>query len=374
MHLIVDSHEDLAWNMLCFGRDYTRSALETRRLESGTDTIEHNGDTLLGWPEYQAGRVAVIFSTLFASPTRYVIGDWETVLYRDYDFDNAHRIYWKELETYRRLVDSHPDKFNLIASRADLKLVLDHWREVHPHPRSPAPASSSGHPVGLVLLMEGADGIRSPEELSQWWDYGLRHIGLAWAGTRYSGGTKEPGPLTDEGRALLKAMADFNFTLDLSHMDEAAALEALDTYPGPIIASHANCLALLPGFATNRQLSDRVIQGLIERNSVIGVVPFNNFLKVGWLRTGGSRREEVSLANVADHIDHICQLAGSVHHAAIGTDFDGGFGLQSTPQEIDTIVDLQKLADFLQPRGYRDSDIAAILGENWLRHLNENLP
>jgi membrane dipeptidase len=367
MHLIVDSHEDLAWNMLCFGRDYTRSAHETRRLEAGGPAIEHNGDTLLGWPEYQAGRVAVVFSTLFASPTRSGVAGWETVFYRDYDFEGAHKVYWQELETYRRLVDSHPDKFNLIASRADLKRILDHWR-------SPAPATSSGHPVGLVLLMEGADGIRSPEELSQWWNYGLRHIGLAWAGTRYSGGTKEPGPLTDEGRVLLKAMADFNFTLDLSHMDEAAALEALGTYPGPIIASHGNCLALLPGFATNRQLSNRVIHGIIERNGVIGVVPFNTFLKVGWLRTGGSRREEVSLANVADHIDHICQLAGNVHHAAIGTDFDGGFGLQSTPQEIDTIIDLHKLADFLQPRGYSDSDVAAILGENWLRHLTENLP
>ena len=363
MHIIVDSHEDLAWNILSFGRDYTRAAHETRALEAGSATVEHNGDTLLGWPEYQRGRVAVIFATLFALPARHLVGDWERVSYRDADYETAHRLYWQELEIYHRLADSHPDKFRLLASRADLGLLLDEWN-------SPA----DGHPVGLLPLMEGADAIQRPSELAAWWDFGLRAIGLAWAGTRYCGGTKEPGPLTDEGRALLKAMADFPFTLDISHMDEPAALEALDFYEGPVIASHGNCLALLPNYPTNRQLSDRVLHGLIERGGVVGLIPLNTFLKVGWLRASGSRREEVSLSSLADHIDHVCQLAGNVRHAAIGSDFDGGFGLQSVPPEIDTIADLHKLADFLQPRGYSDLDLEAILGGNWLRYLQENLP
>ena len=364
MRLIVDSHEDLAWNMLSFGRDYTRSALETRALEAGSPTVERNGDTLLGWPDYQRGRVAVVFATLFASPARHLVGGWERISYPDADYETAHRIYWRELETYHRLADSHPDKFRLLASRADLGRILDHWL-------SP---TADGHPVGLLPLMEGAEAVRTPAELAEWWDFGLRAIGLAWAGTRYCGGTKEPGPLTDEGRALLKAMSEFPFTLDLSHMDEPAALEALDFYAGPVIATHGNCLALLPNYATNRQFSDRLLGGLIERGGVIGLVPYNAFLKVGWLRAGGSRREEVSLSSLADHIDHVCQLAGNVSHAAIGTDFDGGFGLQSVPQELDTIADLRKLADFLQPRGYSDSDMDAIFGGNWLRHLQENLP
>jgi membrane dipeptidase len=363
MHLIVDSHEDLAWNILSFGRDYTRAAQETRALEAGSTTVEHNGDTLLGWPDYQRGRVAVVFATLFASPARHLVGNWERLFYPDSDFETAHRIYWRELETYHRLADSHPDKFGLLASRADLKLLLDDWN-------SPA----DGHPVGLLPLMEGAEAVRSPAELAEWWDFGLRLIGPAWAGTRYCGGTKEPGSLTNDGRALLNAMSDFPFTLDLSHMDEPAALEALDFYEGPVIATHGNCLALLPNFSTNRQFSDRLLHGLIERGGVIGLVPFNTFLKVGWLRANGSRREEVSLASLADHIDHVCQLAGNVRHAAIGSDFDGGFGLQSVPQELDTIADLHKLTDFLLPRGYSDSDMEAILGGNWLRHLQENLP
>ena len=80
---IVDSHQDLAWNMLTFGRDYTRSVAETRRLEAGGQTRLRNGDSLLGWPEYQDGRIAVIFATLFAAPTRHKLGDWDSLTYAD---------------------------------------------------------------------------------------------------------------------------------------------------------------------------------------------------------------------------------------------------------------------------------------------------
>jgi len=228
--------------------------------------------------------------------------------------------------------------------------------------------------VGLLYLMEGADGIRSPHELSEWWDLGLRMIGLAWAGTRYCGGTGEPGPLTEEGRRLLAAMADFNFLLDLSHMDETAALESLDRYEGPVMATHANCAALMRDADTNRHLPDRVIRGLIERGGIIGVIPLNSFLKVGWLRKSGSRREEVSLDALIAHIDHICQMAGNAHHVGIGSDFDGGFGVQSIPPELDSIADLQVIASRLTGRGYSEADAANILGGNWLRFLREHLP
>ncbi len=362
MYLIVDAHQDLAWNMLTFGRDYRRSAAETRALERSSLTVERNGDTLLGWPEYQRGHVAIVFATLFAAPTHARRGEWEPLVYAHGDYETAHRLYWKQQETYHRLCDQSPDHFSLIGSRADLGRVLHPWQ------------TAGEGPVGLVVLMEGADGIRSPDELVEWWQGGVRLIGLAWAGTRYSGGTHQPGPLTAEGRRLLNAMAEFPFLLDLSHMDEVAALEALDRYEGPIVVTHANCQALLKGLESNRHLSDRVIAGLIERGGVIGVVPYNAFLSVGWSYRRGSRREEVSLAHLADHVDHICQIAGNARHVGLGSDFDGGFGVQSVPIEIDTIADLQKLADFLRPRGYTEEEIAAILGGNWLRHLQENLP
>ena len=364
MPLIIDSHQDIAWNMLTYRRDYTRSAHETRRLEAGTMIPERNGDCTVGWPEYQRGEVAVVFATLFATPARKKeAGD--IILYKD--DQTAHRLYRDQIDVYRRLADSHPDKFRLVASVSDLDSVIEHWAK-------PA-LEGEGHPVGMIYLMEGADGIRSPHELAEWYDLGLRIIGLAWAGTRYCGGTSEPGPLTEEGRKLISAMMDYNFILDLSHMDEAAALESLDRYEGPVVATHSNCAALMRGAETNRHLPDQVIRGLIERDGVIGLIPLNSFLKVGWLlRKNGSRKEEVALDALIAHIDHICQLAGNANHAGIGSDFDGGFGLQSIPRELDTIADLQLVASKLTERGYSESDAANILGGNWLRFLRRHLP
>ncbi len=360
--LIVDAHEDLAYNILNFGRDYTRAAAETRRIEqeNGSAAPDHNGQTLLGWPDYQRGRVAVIFSTLFVTPIRRSLGDWENQVYRD--DEQAHQLYRTQLETYTRLVDANPDKFRLISSRADLAALLAHWTD----------AAAENHPVGLVLLMEGAEGVRNPSELEQWWEWGVRVIGPAWAGTRFCGGTREPGPLTDDGRALLKAMAEIGYSLDLSHMDGLAARQALDFYPGPVIASHANAAALLPGYDGNRLLQDELIHGILERDGIIGVVPFNKFLDNNW--KSSDPRGTITLETLASQVDHLCQLAGDALHVGLGSDFDGGFGLSSVPAGVDTIADLQQLSPALKAKGYNDGQIAAVLGGNWLRHLQAYLP
>ena len=355
--ILLDSHEDLAWNMLSFGRDYTLPVAETRRREHGGLAPSVNGDTLLGWPEYQQGCVALVFSTLFAAPMRRKLGAWDTQCY--VDAQQARTIYRLQLDAYQRLAGDHPEKFHMVHTKADLKAVLDPWES--------APAAE--HPVGLVLSMEGAECVRQPAELEEWWQAGVRLVGPAWAGTRFCGGTQEPGPLTAEGYALLEGMAALGFTLDLSHMDERAALQALDEYPRQLVATHANASALLKGNDSNRHLSERLIQGLVERGGIIGVVPYNSFLKVGW-----SRREEVTLQHLVDQVDHVCQIAGDARHVGIGTDFDGGFGVQSVPAEIDTIADLQKLVPLLAQAGYAPADVAAILGGNWTSILQGTLP
>lgn len=364
-YLIVDGHQDLAWNILTFQRDYTRHVTETRRLEAATETPARNGDTLLGWPEYLRGNVGMIFGTLFAAPQRSALGDWDNQAYTSYE--EAHQRYRTQLEVYHQLFKTRPDCFRLILDKASMSAHLADWQLA-------LDQGADGYelPVGLVILMENAEGVRSPLELTEWWQMGVRIIGPAWTGTRYCGGTREPGPLTHEGYALLEAMSELGFLLDLSHMDEEAALQALDVYPGCILASHANAKSLLKGTDSNRHLSDRVIQGLLERKAVIGIVPANGFLMVDWKNRGG--RDAVTLQHVAAQIDYICQMAGNAHHVAIGSDFDGGFGLQSVPGELDTIADLQKLAPILAEKGYSEESIIAILGQNWIDLLERSLP
>ena len=142
-------------------------------------------------------------------------------------------------------------------------------------------------------------------------------------------------------------------------------------YPGNVLASHSNALALLKGSDSNRHLSDRVIQGIIARDGVIGIVPLNTFLRAGWKR--GDARELVSLDHVVAQIDHVCQMAGDARHVGIGSDFDGGFGLQSVPPEIDTIADLNKLVPLLIEKGYTEEDVEAIMGGNWLQVIRQVL-
>jgi membrane dipeptidase len=372
--LIVDAHEDLAWNILALDRDYTLSVDETRQHEHGTETPLHNGDTLLGWPDYQRGCVAVVFSTLFASPLRARPGEWDTQCYTNISQANA--IYRAQVDVYHRLVDDHPDKFRLIHTKEDMLAVLSAWQNspnsLSPEATGDKGVEGSGKPVGLVMLMEGAEGVRDPGELEEWWGLGVRIIAPAWRGTRFCGGTHEPGPLTKEGYALMEGMADLGFALDLSHMDVKAALQALDAYPGSVIASHANAAALLKGADTNRHLPNEVIRGLIEHDGVIGVVPYNRFLLPNW--RSGDRRDMVNLHLVVAQIDYICQMAGDARHIGLGSDFDGGFGVQSVPVEIDTIADMQKLIPLLAEKGYTEDDTASILGLNWISQLHKILP
>src|SRR5260221_11633015 len=81
----------------------------------------------------------------------------------------------------------------LVTSRADLDGLVGDWE---------AALTPAERPVGFALMMEGADPLRSPEELEQWHARGLRLVGPAWRGTRYCGGTGGARPRRDAGVAL----------------------------------------------------------------------------------------------------------------------------------------------------------------------------
>ena len=146
--------------------------------------------------------------------------------------------------------------------------------------------------------------------------------------------------------------------------------QALDVYGGPVLASHHNCRELVSG---DRQLSDQQIKRLIARDAVIGAALDAWMLYPGWER-GKTKPEVVGLAAVADHIDHVCQLAGNAKHAGIGSDLDGGFGFEQTPHDLNTIADLQKLEPILVARGYSEADIDLIFHGNSLRFFRNALP
>jgi membrane dipeptidase len=168
---------------------------------------------------------------------------------------------------------------------------------------------------------------------------------------------------------LLRAMLDFNLVLDVSHLSDQACLQALDRYDGPVIASHSNPRSLVPG---SRQLSNDMLKALLVHDGVVGIALMNSMLRSDWRR--GNRKDAVGVDAVAAAIDFVCQMAGDAAHVGLGTDFDGGFGAESAPAEIDTVADLGKVADALKARGYAPVDVEAILSGNWLRLLRRSFP
>lgn len=349
---IVDAHEDIAWNTLVLGRDVRRSALETRRLEQDTDIPQRNGLCMVGLPEWLAGGVAIVYGSIFVAPARR--GSAEPHTYTT--AEEAHALAQAQLDYYHRLADEC-DQIALIGTRADLNDVLDSWGSETPK-------------VGIVPLMEGADPIREPAEAEVWFERGVRLVNLSWkAGSRYAGGDAVPGPLTHAGRELLAIMGDLGLILDVSHLAEDAFFEAVDRLAGQIVATHANPRARVPG---PRQLSDEMIRCLARRDGVIGIVPYNRFLRPGWSK--GDPKDAVTVADVAAAVDHICQVVGDAAHVGLGSDFDGGFGAESAPAELDTVADLERIGVALREMGYGEEDMAAVLGGNWLRVLRAALP
>jgi membrane dipeptidase len=352
--IVVDAHEDIAYNALAFGRDYRRGAVAIRQDEAETETPTRNGTATVGLPDALVGRVALIFATLFVAPRTRGTAPWDILSYSD--AREAYELALRQMDYYERIADEH-DKINLIRTQADLTNVLATWED---------DKDVKDHQIGLVVLMENADPILEPKQFEDWYERGVRIVGPAWQATRYCGGTGAPGPLTDLGRELLEILASFNVILDLSHMAEESFLEAIDRYEGVIIASHSNPRRFR---SSDRHLSDDMIRRLAERDGVMGIVLYNAFLTNEW-----DRQKRLPFSVITDTIDYVCQLTGSAAHVGIGSDFDGGFGRESIPQGLDTVGDLMLIGDALRERGYEEEDIAAIMGGNMIRKLRQALP
>ncbi len=350
--LIVDAHLDLAWNALQWNRDLQLS-VDTLRVQESHLSGPGRGQGTVAFPEMRKGRVALCFGTLLARST----GRLEP----NVDYSSAQQAYAAaqgQLAYYRAL-----DTAGVIRLIQDLTKLDAHtaeWGQWEQDTKTTQP------PIGLIVSMESADPILSPDQLSAWRDAGVRLIGPAHYGPgRYAGGTGTELGLTPAGISLLLNMDAKGIILDLTHLSDQAFWEALEHFDGPVLASHNNCRALVPH---QRQFEDEQVRAVIARGGVIGAAFDSWMVRPGWVRRA-KENPHVTMADVVDHIDHIFQLAGNSQHAAIGSDLDGGFGREQSPADLDTIADLQCIPDILAQRGYNQEDIAAIMHGNWLRLL-----
>jgi len=325
---IVDAHLDLSYNAVR-GRAVQLSANLQKSDEEGIPTV--------GLPDLRQGGVNLVCATIFCAPSI----DGSSGYCSE---DEAHAAAIKQLNWYQQQESDGAIRF---CRRAD---------DIS---RVPGP--------GAILLLEGADPIRNEADLQEFWDAGLRIVGLAGKQTRFAGGTGAPGPLTLQGIEAVKTFDRFGIIHDTSHLAEASFWQLLQLTQGPVMASHSNCRAIVP---TDRQLSDEMIRAIGARDGIIGINFFDKFLLPP--EEYGKRR--ATLEDVVKHVRHICDLLGNSNQVGLGTDMDGGLGRNEIPVEIETSADLPKVADALIAGEFSVADVSGIMGGNWRRYFSKNLP
>ena len=353
--IIVDGHLDLAVGALQLRRDLTKTVPEIRKADT-ENTVTEFGTCTVTLPALRQGRVAVVCGTVMCrlDAKGSYAGTGFPTQGQCFGLGRGHAAYYEALERLGEV--------RIIRSLGDLDEVLSAWDD--PTPQTP---------VGLVLTMESADPVMDPDHVGEWYDIGLRMASLSHYGTgAYAHGTGTSGGLLPGGGEMLRAFEEAGIILDLTHLTDQAFWEALESFDGLVAASHHNCRALVPG---QRQLDDEMIRAIARRDGVIGTSLDLWMLDPKWQGPGpkSEKKRDSTLGAAADHIDHVCQVTGSFGHAAIGSDLDGGFGVEQSPKDLETIADLQKIGDYLQRKGYTEEQIRGVCSENWLRLLRRAL-
>jgi membrane dipeptidase len=351
--LIADSHLDLAFNAIQLKRDLTASVANVRAHDP-EPLMRSFGTCTVTLAELRKGGVGLVFGTVMSriDPNDGRTGTGMYVQSQCHGIGMGHLAYYQAL--------ARDGLLRFIRTAEDLDGHLSEWAQ-----------NPDTTPIGLVLAMESADPILGPEQVPEWHAAGLRMVSISHYGvSSYAHGTGTEGGLLPRARPLLEALRAHGIILDLTHLAEQAFWEALEAFDGRVAASHHNCRALVPG---QRQLSDEMIQAIVARDGVIGVALDAWMLDREWQRgvPGCDQVAHVTLEAVADHLDHICHLAGTARHCGIGSDLDGGYGQEQSPRDVNTIADLQALAGILEKRGYSASDMQDILSGNWIRLLKE---
>ena len=319
--MIVDAHLDIGWNALAHGRGF---------LEPPAAGYLVSRSSLVG------SGVGLVFATLYTAPARA-----GRAMRTRFVYENAHESHimaTAQVNYYKSC------GLQLIGDKADLKSYVSGWRKGR---------------LAAVLLMEGADPVEDPSQLGAWTDRGVRIIGPAWGATRYSGGTGAPGGLTELGVQLLKAMRRKRVILDLSHMADQAVADAFAMWRGPIMASHSNARALVPG---DRQITDATAKEVASRAGILGVSFYAKHL-----RTSG----RATLDDVVRHVVHLAQAAGGPERVGLGTDLDGGFDARQAP--MNDLAELQELRERLKIH-FDKTQVDGLMGGNWIEFLGRSLP
>lgn len=354
--LTFDCHLDLSINALApYNRDLRQPVHSLRHREQGMTDIKGRAAGTVAFPEMRKAQVGLCVATQIAGCMKGPppFAGWASP-------EQAWAETQAQLAWYHAMEEC--GEMRQIRNLKQFNAAVDLWSDTS--------KADEKKPICYILSLEGADSIRTVGHLEKHWEQGLRAMGPAHYGVcRYAMGHDMIGRLPPGGKELIKEMDRLGMILDVTHLSDDCFWQALEIFSGPVWASHSNCRALVPDV---RQFSDEQMKALIERGATIGAALDAWMMTPGWIRGKTMPRDVgLKLEAITDHIDHICQLAGNSHHSCIGTDLDGGFGIEQTPMDLDTIADLARIPGMLAKRGYKEHQIENIMGGNLIRFVRK---
>jgi membrane dipeptidase len=290
------------------------------------------------------------------------------------------RVQLEEFDIARRMIARYPDALELALTADDIERAI---KRKH---------------VASLLGMEGGHAIEnSLGALRVYYELGARYMTLThnvtldWADAALD----EPkhGGLTDFGREVVREMNRLGMLVDLSHVSPGVMSDALTTTEAPVIFSHSSARALVdyprnvpdsilarlpanggvvmvtfvPGFVSNKvraaeKEQDDALKPLLE-----GVTDTAQRTKIRSDYTTAHPLPKATIADVADHVEHVRKVAG-IDHVGIGSDFDG---IDEGPAGLEDVSKFPNLFAELIRRGWSDADLEKLADKNLLRVLRQ---
>ncbi len=285
----------------------------------------------------------------------------------------------EQIDVTKRLIARYPERLALALTADDVQRALDQGK------------------VASMLGMEGGGSIASSlAVLRQMYDLGARYMTLTHGRTLSWADSATDAPqhdgLTDFGEKVVREMQRIGMLVDLSHVSEATMMDALDVAQAPVMFSHSGARAV-GGHARN--VPDSVLARLKDNGGIVMVVGLPGFLSEELRQHNAARAAEdarlkslwqgqpdavaagleawdqahpapqATVATMADHVDHIRDVAG-VDHIGIGGDYDG---MDTGPVGMEDVAGYPALFAELARRGYSQADLEKISSRNMMRVL-----
>ena len=357
-HPVIDGHNDLPWAV--------RTARKSPRDVAAYD-LRSRTPGFTDLPRLRQGMVGGQFWSVYIPGAA-----------RDSGYA---RMQLEQIDIARRIIARYPDQLALALTADDARRIMKQGK------------------IASFLGMEGGHAIEnSLGALRAYYDLGVRYMTLThnvtldWADAALD--SAKHGGLTPFGKEVVREMNRLGMLVDLAHVSPGTMSDALDVSQAPVIFSHSSARALTD---VARNVPDSILRRVTKNGGVVMVSFVPEFVSQqvqDWSREADAARRDArarlgndtaamraatvqwlaahpqpkaTLAQVADHIEHVRDVAG-IDHVGLGSDFDG---TDEMPVGLEDVSKYPALFAELARRGWSDADLAKLADENILRVVDD---